>query len=290
MVAGKSPDQICRMDSRGCFVEVRSCMFSPKKEGKLGKVLFNFVTYDEKTNKQTKSIPIYIDIPKMLVLTDDIRLGFFRQKMKEEIKRCLAAGDKYCKAIWEDLGGTSVAGLNAGNRPRPDGKAESRIMEIVPAAKEEHVLIRAKRGPGNEMAKGLIAPDYKAGKFEQIDILVSLQELRAMAKLVDINITAYEGRKWAIGEHDLSYNTQQTQSSPYEGMADSGYYTSNSAKKQDAPQKEQPTQRQQTSKQQTGDNPYSPASQGYGNNVTPFAAPSDSELSDEGFNPFLMPA
>lgn len=276
MVAGKTADQICRMDARGCFVEVRSSMFEPKKEGKLGKVMFNFVEYDQSTNKAVKSIPIYVDIPKLLVLTDDIRLGYFKREMQAEIKRCQQAGDRYCRAVWEDLGGTSATALNLSGRPRKDGKSESRIFEICPAAKEGYVLLKAKRGPGNEQNKGIIAPDYKAGSFEQVCVLVSFDELRAMAKLIDINVTAYESRKWMNGGHDYAYETNQS-ANPYAGNHD--YY---------APAVHQPSQRNPKPAAQTAYR--KPPANKESNKVTPFAAPSDQELSDTGFNPFAAQA
>ena len=299
IVYGKTPDQIARVDAKGCFVEIRSALFDAKREGKVGKVMLNFVEYDTNTNKTTKSIASYIDIPKMVELTDEIRLHFIDQEIRKEIQRAQSAGDKYCKAIWTDMGGTSAKTLAAKGKARPDGKSESRIFEVVPATKEGCVILRVKRGPGIEKEKGIIAPDYKGGSFEQINVLCTLTDLRAMAKLLDINITAYETRKWMNGAHDYIYDAsgdRQAQNQPQNNG--DGFYpmVPENRNTQSAPQpvqQNQPQANQQTFNNQPapqGNPPmeqpstFSPAGQGFDS----FAAPSDEELSDTGFFPFAQ--
>lgn len=304
IVYGKTADQIARVDAKGCFMEVRSALFDAKKEGKTGKVMLNFVEYDTNTNKTTRSIACYVDLPKMVELTDEIRLHFIDQDLKREIARAQQTGDKYCKSIWADMGGTSASILASKGKARQDGKSESRIFEIVPAAKEGHVMLRAKRGPGIEQQKGIIAPDYKGGTFEQINVLCSLTDLRSIAKLVDISVTAYETRRWMKGAHDYIYDASATGGSQAQTNNSEGYYPMTPQNRQQAapqgvpqnvPQNNQPANQPAPQNPQTliqpapqGNPPmsqpsaFSPASQGFGQ----FSAPTDEELSDAGFFPF----
>lgn len=229
ITAGKTADQIARIDAKDCFLEIRSSLFDAKSAGKVGKVMFNFVKYDNKTNKALLSIATFIDIPRVLELTDQIRLHFIDQDIKREIARAQQNHDQYCNNIWIDFGGTSARTLASRGKARQDGKSESRTLEIVPANKEGHVMIRAKRGPGIEQDNGTIKPDYTGGaKFDQLGVVVSMQDLRAAAKLIDINITAFETRKWMNGCHDYIYeasnsnaghNTPQNTSDGYYPMA-----------------------------------------------------------------------
>ncbi|MDD6071429.1 MAG: hypothetical protein PUC12_11570 [Clostridiales bacterium] len=213
MVGGKTNDQILRVDGKGCFVEFMSGMFEPLKPGKLGKVLLNFVTYNEQNNQQTCLIPIYIDIPKFSALTDDIRYGRIKSLAAKE-KQLVASGQKqYEGAIWKDMGGTSAKVLERQGKARADGMSESRVFEIVPARKENTFLLKATRGAGEEQnTNGIIAPkiNYKdRNTYDQIQIPISDEDLRAVAKMIDIYIQAYYTSKWMSGGF-LKTNNNQT--------------------------------------------------------------------------------
>lgn len=216
MVGGKTNDQILRIDGKGCFVEFMSGMFEPLKAGKLGKVLLNFVTYNEQNNQQTCLIPIYIDIPKFSALTDDIRFGRIKALAGQE-KKLVASGQKqYEGAIWKDMGGTSAKILARQGKSRPDGMSESRVFEIVPARKENTYLLKATRGAGEEQnTNGIIAPkiNYKdRNTYDQIQIPISDEDLRAVAKMIDIYIQAYYTSKWMSGGFLKTNNNQNTTS------------------------------------------------------------------------------
>lgn len=218
MVGGKTADQILRVDGKGCFVEFMSGMFQPLKPGKLGKVLMNFATYNEQTNAQTCLIPIYIDIPKFCALTDDIRFGRLKTLAAKE-KAAVANGEKkYEESIWQDLGGTSAKILKMQGKSRPDGMSESRVFDIIPARKENTYLLRATRGAGEEATQGIIKPKINysdKNSYQQIQIPVSEEDLRAIAKTIDMYIQAYYTSQWMNGafvkENNTNSNTGNTQ-------------------------------------------------------------------------------
>ena len=220
MVGGKTADQMLRVDGKGCFVEFMSGMFAPLKPGKLGKVLMNFCTYNEQTNAQTCLIPIYIDIPKFCALTDDIRFGRLKALATKE-KQAVAKGEKrYEGSIWQDMGGTSAKILARQGKSREDGMSESRVFDIVPAKKENTYLLKATRGAGEEATQGIIQPkiDYRnKGSYDQIQIAVSDEDLRAIAKTIDMHIEAYYTTQWIQGvfmkENNTNANTGNSQSS-----------------------------------------------------------------------------
>lgn len=204
MKMNKTPDQICRIDAQHCFVEFMSSLFEPATKGKEAKMVINFVAYGN-DNKTICSIPIYVDIPKFLVLTDAIRFGTMKQKANAELQAVQQGTKKYPEAIWRDMGGTSAALLARLGKSRPNQKAESRIMEIVPSSRYiGSYMIKAVRGDGEEQQNGLIAPkiDYKNKKsYDLIAVLATEEDLKGMAKLVEMAYQGYVTSQWLAGSY-----------------------------------------------------------------------------------------
>ena len=289
MVGGKTADQILRVDGKGCFVEFMSGMFEPLKPGKLGKVLMNFCTYNEQNNTQTCLIPIYIDIPKFCALTDDIRFGRLKPLAARE-KQAVANGQKrYEDSIWQDMGGTSAKVLARQGKSRPDGMSESRVFDIVPARKENTYLLKATRGAGEETAQGIIAPkiDYRnKASYDQIQIAVSDDDLRAIAKTIDMYIEAYYTAQWMRGAFTKS-NTTNTQASQSQAGNTSGvnnrpnnnYQQANNNASQQT--QNRPQQPQANNQQAATSQPQ--ARSGYGN-VTDFKRSNSQQANQQGYN------
>ena len=67
-----------REDSKGAFVELSDFSFD------IGKILINFVKYDENTHKTEFTIPIYLDFKEYLALVEEVRSGRIYKHIIEE--------------------------------------------------------------------------------------------------------------------------------------------------------------------------------------------------------------
>ena len=76
----KYSSQVYRADGAGKFVEVLNSAFP------IDKVQLNAIEYDKNTNKQTRNLPIYVDVNKMLVLAEDVLNGNFKKKKRHLYK------------------------------------------------------------------------------------------------------------------------------------------------------------------------------------------------------------
>ena len=151
-----SPQQICRIDALGSFVEVMASSLS------IGKVQVNFLSYDKNkpaNQRATASISFYIDVLKAKALSDNIMNGKMAKLWKKSKDAAAASNNKYPAAIFTEQGGTP-----ANKAKRADGKALSRTMSLAPGSRQPWVLT-AECGPGVPGPNGLlIVPDYGYNK------------------------------------------------------------------------------------------------------------------------------
>ncbi len=166
----KVRDYILELDGSGVFVKVKAnCL-------PIGKVLLDFVKHDQTKltgNKIIEAIPIYLDIETDLPpLIHDLRSGVLAKAAARERNRASNCGEKYCKPIYQKLGGVSATKLSRSGKDRPDGKSLSRCLKITPGAKQPWV-ISAEYGPGNEAQNGLIVPAYNGAPEGIIRVGVS---------------------------------------------------------------------------------------------------------------------
>lgn len=161
--------QVGRIDGKNCFLEILSDMFDRNK------VIIKFISYDERTHKQTGCIPVFLSIEDFLVLCEDINMGTLSRKafaLKNEGK-----GDK----IYEKLGGTVSQGAVA-----------SRVFQIFPATKSRSALFMfsAILASGIRQDTGLITPDYKK-PFSRIMVPVSENDIRGLFLKTKLRIEAF---------------------------------------------------------------------------------------------------
>lgn len=177
----KNPNQIIRLDGKNVFLEVMSHAFE------IGKVNINFIEYDvnqEKNSRIKQSIPIYIDMDKMLVLINDILSG----RMSALAKAEKAKGNKWANAIYADLGGVSARNLEARGKSRPDGMSLSRQFKITPGDKMPWIL-SGEMGAGKENDKGLIVPQGKAENLVRVPL--SDDDFKRLAIVVKAHIESF---------------------------------------------------------------------------------------------------
>ena len=154
----KSPEQICRFDGKNVFVEVLTSAMH------MDKILLNFCQYDTSKAKGSRleSLAIYVDIQQAALLAEDILNGELARKAEKEKQIAASKGSKYPGNVWGIMGGNSETSAK-----RPDGKAESRQLQIFPGMKQPWVFT-ASKGPGHSDAKGLIVPEYTTAKADAV--------------------------------------------------------------------------------------------------------------------------
>jgi len=165
--------QIYRLDGKNCFVEAMNNCFS------IGKVLLNFCAYDttqEKGNRLTKSIPIYISFDEWDYLAHEVYGKEFQG--------------------YSILGGMSSVKLAQKGKKRADGKALSRRLSLEKGQKKPWIL-KAEVGPGEEMGTGLIKP---AGPADQSVVIgMDYKTLKMLLLTVNRHILSYETSCYANG-------------------------------------------------------------------------------------------
>ena len=146
-------------------MELKNSMFA---KGKLAILLQKF----DQNNKQTDVITLYIDLPKALVMANDILSGRYA--------KMAGNSDSIC-TVFEDLGGMPPI-----KAKRPDRKALFRKFSIQ---KGRLWIFKGESGPGKVTDTGGFAPD---GEMEHsITVGVSDETLKEIAMMVQYEYIAY---------------------------------------------------------------------------------------------------
>ena len=137
-----------REDSKGAFVELSDFSFD------IGKILINFVKYDENTHKTEFTIPIYLDFKEYFALVEEVRSGRIYRRISEEKSK----GNMYAN-VNQILSGDSAEKARTKKYPFevPNGKAVSKSFSFS-VSKKSGYLLKASLGLGREDEKGLIIP------------------------------------------------------------------------------------------------------------------------------------
>ena len=189
--------QILRDDGKNSFMEVLNVAFP------IGKVQFNFVEYDEKTNKQTKKLDIYMDVLQAVALAERILSGDFAAT----VNAAKAAGKfngmnvTTYTSFFTDMGGISeekvAKKLEEYQKQYPfvkEGQAISRQFKIQTGSKYPWVL-RAEYGPGKSSDTGLIVPQGNAPVY--INLPVDADSFYKMAVAIKYSYQAYLNQYYA---------------------------------------------------------------------------------------------
>lgn len=155
----KSPEQVCRIDGRGAFMELLTIGLG------IDKVALNFVSYDTgaaKGSRVSSSVMVYLGVHDAEVFADNVLSGKMAKAGQAAKKLAADKGYKYAKEVF-----CSMTGTPASRSTRSDGAAMSRQLKLTPGSKQPWVL-SAESGPGREEGTGIIAPAYPGGKPECI--------------------------------------------------------------------------------------------------------------------------
>lgn len=172
-----------REDSKGSFVELSDYPFD------IGKILINFVKYNDETHKQEFNIPIYLDFKDFFGIIESVKSGRVYKRIHEEIKK----GNTFAN-VNQFLSGDSSEKAKTRKYPFsvPEGKAVSKSFQFSPSKKSDY-LIKACYSIGREEENGLIVPDGKVINYIQIPM--SHQTLVGFLTYGYVRIQAYENMK-----------------------------------------------------------------------------------------------
>lgn len=189
--------QIFRVDGKNSFMEVLNIAFP------IGKVQFNFVEYDEKTNKQTKKLDIYMDALQAVALAERILSGDFAAMVQNAKTSGKFNGMNVTTytSFFTDMGGISeekvAKKLEDYQKQYPfvkEGQAISRQFKIQTGSKYPWVL-RAEYGPGKSSDTGLIVPQGNAPVY--INLPVDADSFYKMAVAIKYSYQAYLNQYYA---------------------------------------------------------------------------------------------
>lgn len=187
--------QILKIDGKGVFLEVLNSAFHLGN----GKVQIDFFEYDvtkDKGERIRNKIEIYVDMDKFLVLSNDVLSGRISALATKARKEQQKGGYKYCKEVWNDMGGRSAEKLKIGGKERADGKSLSRQFKITPGDKMPWIF-SAESGPGEMTETGLIVPRYTGNKPEVvIRVPMTNDDLKKMVLIVKAHIEGYLGSQY----------------------------------------------------------------------------------------------
>lgn len=172
-----------REDSKGSFVELSDYSFD------IGKILINFVKYDEKTHKQEFNIPIYLDFKEFFGIFEAVKSGRIYKKIQSEIKR----GNNFVN-VNQILSGDSIEKAKTKKYPFnvPNGKAVSKSFQFSASTKSDY-LMKASYAIGREEENGLIVPEGKIINYIQIPM--NHQTLIGFLTYGYVRIQSYETMK-----------------------------------------------------------------------------------------------
>lgn len=196
MVRIKNREQVVRIDGKNCFVEVLDSAFA------IEKVQLNFISYDEKTNKQIAKIPFYLDFAEFLVLKNDVLNGRMSKLGDEERKK----GNKFPSAIYLQQGGVSATKLKQRGQERPDGASLSRVLKLIPGNRKPF-MFQCEQGKGEENDKGLIVSRFGTKPESRVMVPLENNDIKKIVLMVSARIEAYMSAQYVYFEKD-NFNTQ----------------------------------------------------------------------------------
>ena len=190
-------NQIIRIDSKGCFVEVVNTYFAGfdrhapdfRGNGMQGRVWLNFLSYSEDRSSQSgfrasKKIGLSVTFDEWLGLTAAMQSG----KLDRLAAQRRSAGDKFMKPVFERMGGQKAS----------DGKmCLSKILTLIPGSTAAW-LLTAEECAGEQDGKGLIVPRKDAVRTK-ISIPLRDFAIENMLMTVSTHIEAYLSHQYASG-------------------------------------------------------------------------------------------
>lgn len=207
--------QIIKFNNKDSLMEVLANSFE------IGKVQVHMHKYDEtkaKGQRVTQAVDIFVDIPTMLVLCNDILTG----NISAKVKGLKDAGKTYDSA-WIDMGGIpakklaereefnikkglKVENLTYSQKSRPDGKSLSRVLKIIPSTRTDMAFtFQAESGAGEENAQGLIVPKYGSKPENRLMMAVTPEQAKAFALMIKMHLDAFISQKYVRMEDENYY-------------------------------------------------------------------------------------
>lgn len=194
----KYSSQVYRADGKSKFIEILNSAFP------IDKVQINAIEYDADTNKQTKNLPIYVDVVKMSVLAEEVMNGQFKAKIDEAVKSGKFNGMPVSAytSYFVDMGGIDEVKVEKRfdelQKMYPflqKGMAISRQLKIQKASRDGLAyIVRVEYGPGKSDSKGLIVPAGNAPVY--VNVALSEDAFKEMMMAFKMHYQAYLNGKY----------------------------------------------------------------------------------------------
>ena len=179
--------QIIKIHAYNSFLEV----IAPTEE--FYKVTMNFVEYDKKTNKQTKFVSIFFDVPEFIGFINRIKNREVKKVIDWDKDRCKASNLQYSDltlspSFDRDKNGNMIP-MMKGSRNK-DGEVEARHFWICSGSTTD-VLFCAKKGDGEEFGTGTVK-FKKNASTTTVRVPMTYQVMENMAEYCLVRLSAIE--------------------------------------------------------------------------------------------------
>lgn len=160
------------------------------------KLLMNFWTFDQSTNKTVNAIPAYIDISEWLNVCHMILSGRIYDKTELARLKQKQGGYQFCNFIYQNCGGSYKPIFKVNNKQFGGDKDNpiSTIFKITPAGNAETKdkwTFSAEIRKGVQGPTGLIEPLKNSAVIAKITVLLTYDDLVRIAKMSEMAIQAY---------------------------------------------------------------------------------------------------
>lgn len=170
-----NPNQIIRVDGKGCFVEVMKDAFA------IQKVLFRFYSYDETkqaSNRITRKVFIYMSFKDFYnFYYKTLTTGALIKEMQKTTGQVDRNGDPICQQVILSRGGK-----------KSNGSIIARQLKIF-KGRSTDIVLRGEEGPGKENAKG--GYTMSGAPSQYITVGMDNDSLRALLGLTYEALSAY---------------------------------------------------------------------------------------------------
>lgn len=164
-----------------------------------GKLLMNFWTFDQKTNKQLNLIPAYIDISEWLNVCHMILSGRLHDMTDEARAKQISGGYKYCSYIYQNNGGSykpifKINGKQYGGDVKQPIATLFKITPAGDARTKDKWTLSAEIYKGTTGDTGLIEPLKNETALAKVTVLFTYNDLVRVARMSEMVIQAHMTR------------------------------------------------------------------------------------------------
>ena len=161
-----------------------------------GKMLMNFWTFDQKTNKQLTFVPAYVDMSEWLNVCHMILSGRLHDMTDEARAKQKSGGFKYCGFVYQSIGGSYKPIFKIDGKPF-GGDADhpiATLFKITPAGDasvSDKWTLSAEIMQGATGPTGLIEPVKNGKALAKVTVLMTYDDLVRVARMSEMAILVH---------------------------------------------------------------------------------------------------